>query len=119
MIGLQNSPKAQSPHCCQVLAKFSADPTTKFRNLTKISTIFLAFCYYVTKSCWGTKEILFELFPLNKFVFITPNKNFSQAVSLCSAVFLDTIGPTVYLLLICFKNNTATFPLNFGSNFSP
>jgi hypothetical protein len=68
MIGLQNSPRAQSPHFCQVLAKFSADPTTKFCNLTKISTIFLAFCCYVTKSCWGTKEVLFELFPLNKFV---------------------------------------------------
>jgi hypothetical protein len=102
MIGLQNSPRARSPHYCQVLAKFSADPTTKFRNLAKISTIFLAFCCYVTKSCWGTKEVLFELFPLNKFVFNTPNKNFSQAVSLCSAVFLDAIGPTVYLLLICF-----------------
>jgi hypothetical protein len=117
MIGLQNSPRARSPHCCQVLAKFSADPTTKFRNLAKISTIFLAFCCYVTKSCWGTKEVLFELFPLNKFVFNTPNKNFSQAVSFCSAVFF---GRHCILIINMFlKNNTTTFPLKFCSNFSP
>jgi hypothetical protein len=47
--------------------------------------------------------VLFELFPLNKFVFNTPNKSLSQAVCLCSAVFFfDAIGPTVYLLLIYF-----------------
>ncbi len=49
----------------------------------------------------GTKPGSFALFSLNKFVFNTPNKIFSLAVSLCSAV--NAIGPTVYLLLIYFK----------------
>jgi hypothetical protein len=41
---------------------------------------------------WELKEVLFELFPLNKFVFNTPNKYLSQAVSLCSAVFWTPLG---------------------------
>jgi hypothetical protein len=35
---------------------FSANPTTKFRNLAKNSAIFLAFCCYVIKSCFGNKK---------------------------------------------------------------
>jgi hypothetical protein len=50
---------------------------------------------------WELKQVLFALFSLNKFVFNTPNKNFSQAVSLCFTV--DAIEPTVHLLLIYFK----------------
>jgi hypothetical protein len=83
---------------------FSANPTTKFRNFAKISAIFSGFSLLCNKISFGElTEVLFELFPLNKFVFNTLNKKFSQAVSLCSAVvFLDAIGPTVYLLQIYF-----------------
>jgi hypothetical protein len=75
---------------------FSANPSTTFRNLAKNSAIFWLFVVLVL----GTKTGSFALFSLNKFVFNTPNKNFSQAVSLCSTV--DAIGPTVHLSLIYF-----------------
>jgi hypothetical protein len=59
---------------------------------------FLLLCNKI--SFWELKEVLFALFPLNKFVLNTPNKNFSPAVRLCFGV--DAIGPAVYLLLIYF-----------------
>jgi hypothetical protein len=82
---------------------FSANPTTKFRNLAKNSAIFCLSLF----SFWELKQVLFASFSLSKFVFYTPNKNFSLAVYLCSAV--DIIEPTVYLLLINKNKNNRYF----------
>jgi hypothetical protein len=85
------------------LAKFFRQSNHKIPQFGKKFRYFLPFVVIVL----GTKTGSLALFSLSKFVFYTPNKNFSLAVNLCSAV--DTIGPTVYLLIINKNKNNRYF----------
>jgi hypothetical protein len=64
---------------------FSDYPTTKFRKIFRYFSGFLFLCNKI--SFLELKEVLFTLFSLKKFVFNTPNKNLSQAVSLCTYIY--------------------------------
>jgi hypothetical protein len=109
--------KVASPalHCCQVLAKIFRQFHHKIPQFNKKFVYFSGFLLLCNKLYWELKEVLFALFPLNKFVFNLPNlKLFSR----CKLVFCcgHHWAYCIFIININLKNNnaiSAKIPLQF------